>query len=108
MTEKEAIKMLKDFKYLEYSNGISISKKAILKLDEAFEKAIEALENYTENKWISCSERLPDEGQTILAQYNDNLIWMVNFRKFLYENPQSSKGHKIVMWMPLPEPYEGN
>ena len=57
-----------------------------------------------EPHWIPCSERMPEEGQAILATIADN-AWgdVVILRKFYKTMYKSS----VTAWIPLPEPYRG-
>ena len=50
MKNEEAIKKLKDFKYLEYSNGIEFSGRAKEELDKAFDIAINSIQENTKLK----------------------------------------------------------
>ena len=66
-------------------------------------------------EWIPVTERLPDEGYSVLvmritddsykymrvATYQGD-CWMDDTDKFNKPNP-----HKVIAWMPLPEPYKG-
>lgn len=79
----------------------------------AIENAIKALEQ--EPRWIPVTERLPDEGYSVLvmritdenykymrvATYQGD-CWMDDTDKFNKPNP-----HKVIAWMPLPQPYKG-
>ena len=54
--------------------------------------------------WIPVSERLPNNGQSIIAKYVDGKIWQENFSLYLYENPRT---YQMVAWFPMPpEPYK--
>lgn len=54
--------------------------------------------------WIPVSERLPEDGQSIIAKYADGKIWQENFSLYLYENPRT---YQMVAWIPMPpEPYK--
>ena len=70
-------------------------------------------------EWIPCSERLPEEVKTTYWICTDdgyqcqcrwtnvNPFWSdltTDWHWNLYDAPQYSK---VVAWMPLPEPYEG-
>ena len=52
-------------------------------------------------KWIPCSERLPEDGQEILATTTDNAWGDVVIIRTYYKEMHKS----VIAWMPLPEPY---
>ena len=67
-----------------------------------------------EQRWIPCSERLPDEGYSVLVTriIDDNCkyvriasyqgdCWMDNTDEFNKPNP-----HKVIAWQPFSKPYE--
>ena len=60
-------------------------------------------DEYVDKLWIPVTERLPEEGQSILATVTDN-AWgdVVILRKYYKEMHKS-----VIAWMPLPEPYKG-
>lgn len=83
----------------------------------------------TENRWIPCSERLPEPDKEVLISYryregegdtNHTYIdittygymyfggRMVNGEKY-WRPPFEyfSTNYEVIAWMPLPEPYEG-
>ena len=74
----------------------------------------EAYEAYNQekadaNKWISCSERLPEEGTEVLGTDRNGCIRHVYKDKTgLYEFATVEEGMHIgiVAWMPLPDPYK--
>lgn len=58
------------------------------------------LEAEAEQQWIPCSERLPEEGQSILVTTTNGWYVVAIIRTFFKDM------HKdIIAWMPLPEPY---
>lgn len=79
---------------------------------EIFDASIKALTQ--EPRWIPVTERLPDEGYSVLvmritdenykymrvATYQGD-CWMDDTDKFNKPNP-----HKVIAWMSLPEPYK--
>lgn len=85
-------------------------------------EAIEALPS-AEPGWIPCSERLPEEDHWLggsgrqfsdevlvsVANYDDEDIWTYISQtidgEWMLELPRHCK---IVAWMPLPEPWEGD
>lgn len=64
------------------------------------------------NKWIPCSERLPEEDGLYLV--TDVSIYFGAYSTYVLKREKASpsncvKWATIVAWMPLPEPYkEGN
>lgn len=81
----------------------------------AMKKVIKLPSAQPEPRWIPCSERLPEKGFTVLVTRltNDNITyielaslqddcWMSNCDE--YDKPTD---HKVIAWMPLPEPYKG-
>lgn len=80
---------------------------------DIFDRVTSSIEQ--EHKWIPVTERLPDEGYSVLvtritdenykymrvATYQGD-CWMDDTDKFNKPNP-----HKVIAWMTLPEPYKG-
>lgn len=98
MTREEAIKICKQVR--KYFNGGKLATDDTDAIYEALTEAIEALKAET---WIPCSERMPEDGQEILATITDAS----------YKNPviirhydPESEEKILLAWMPLPEPYE--
>lgn len=59
------------------------------------------------NRWIPCSERLPEVYEKVLT-YNDEGIIHDNFRLNLRDGSIGwSQGWGVTHWMPRPEPPEG-
>lgn len=73
----------------------------------ALDMAIEALKAQPE--WISCSERLPEEGEVVLTQakFRDGIKMAVSARQdYNYWTGWGTREINILAWMPLPEPYK--
>lgn len=92
MTNKQAQITINAIKFLldnaQYSEDV----------EEALNMAISAL---AEQRWIPCSERLPEERQEILATTTDNAWGDVVIIRTYYKEMHKS----VIAWMPLPEPY---
>ena len=56
---------------------------------------------HAQQRWIPCSERLPEDGQEILATTTDNAWGDVVIIRTYYKEMHKS----VIAWMPLPEPY---
>ena len=96
MTNKEAIEYLKLF------HGYD------LPIQEALEIAIEALK---QNRWIPCSEKLPEEGDHYICTCKDGYRTMVTYVKWQnklkrWDLTGARSYWKVIAWMPLPEPYK--
>ena len=84
---------------------------------EAFEDEINAEPTIElkrdKEKWIPCSERLPEDGEIVLV--SDGIDYAVAFWRFdaeAWDDPLhgwlDSFEFKVKAWMPLPEPYGGD
>lgn len=60
------------------------------------------------NKWIPCSERLPEDDTKVLCQtvtkkgLNNFVIGYYDFGRWC-----CGMNGNVIAWMPLPEPYKG-
>lgn len=72
------------------------------------------------HRWIPVSERLPEEGKEVLAQFTvrvrrmDNqvdkavYIFPLNYREGIWRNYKNGMPNgKVEYWQPLPSPYKG-
>lgn len=120
MTKEAAADVLTTI-YNTYSRYFDNYKDGVVQ--EAFEMATAALEA---QRWISCSERLPEppsienyvdwtviDGETVLlreyiimiegAELPTTLYWTGKY--WLDSNYDYDSGIKVVAWMSMPEPY---
>lgn len=81
-------------------------------VNEACRMGMEALER---QRWIPCSERLPEDGQDVLCWYqffrygNYNRLYQTYGIGFQYNgnwggDVSTGRDTKVLFWMPLPEP----
>jgi hypothetical protein len=88
--------------------------------EQAMGIAIKALED---SRWIPVTERLPDEGEKVLATHLGGIDTNRQVIEHIYENGKftcgwymdldinsPTFGHRymgdVIAWMPLPKPYE--
>lgn len=81
-------------------------------MQEENRKLKERIAELKKDKWIPCSERLPDESGTYIVNAIENRIVHVTFAKWMPRmkrwNLSGSRSYwKITAWQPLPEPYKG-
>ena len=69
--------------------------------DKLWKAAYERGKAEAQQRWIPCSERLPEDGQEILATTTDNAWGDVVIIRTYYKEMHKS----VIAWMPLPEPY---
>lgn len=74
---------------------------------EALDTAIKALET---QKWIPCSEGLPEEGKAVLAWCptfkNSYCVYRKNDAWWIFGAYRTALQEIVVAWMPVPEPYK--
>lgn len=117
MTKDEALKKMQAVKsYMTSGNPIW----SVTEMGEAFDLAIDALEQ----QWIPCSERLPKEGERVLATHLGGLNPNNQVIEHIYQNGKFTMGWdmdmnpssptfgqrymgEVIAWMPLPEPWRG-
>lgn len=104
MTNEEAIEYLESIpKYIDYNNE---SYDAVSwQILEAIQQAIEALKA---QRWILCSERLPETDEIMLVTAKPKKgVPNVN-RAYYFDGFWHGSGSmsNVLAWMPLPEPYE--
>lgn len=71
------------------------------------------------SNWVPCSERLPEEGKEVLAQFTARVrhtngqvdeavyIYPLHYEKGEWKNFHGMPNGKVEAWQPLPEPYKG-
>lgn len=78
---------------------------------ESSKKVIEHLAQMpSAQQWIPVAERLPEENQVcIVTDETREGTYEYRFCKQTYDEEQgwTYLRHRIIAWMPLPEPYEG-
>ena len=107
MTREEAIRKLQKQKAEYLEEWVDFSGVA-----EAYDMAIEALSAEAaqpEQRWIPCSERLPDMPIRVLVQLDNG--WIITaYREdnewlSVPDFGETIKDKWVEAWMPLPEPY---
>ena len=99
--------------------GCDASDKEAAGWDKAIDAAMEGLRKVeSADKWILCSERLPDEGKEVLISYDyDSFDIEMTPKRYLgvmigyYEDSEWWSSDEwtdgVTAWYPLPEPWEG-
>lgn len=71
---------------------------------------VNQVEQEHNNGWILCSERLPEEGQRCIVQYNGspfiNKGFYIDIDTFMDGEFSFYKGSGVVAWQNLPQPYK--
>lgn len=76
---------------------------------KARDMAIEALQEQKTGKWIPCSERLPEEGNTTYLTTVDYGEFGGGVgQRFFYGKNIGWEDDAVIAWMPLPSPYKGD
>ena len=109
MSKKDTISLLSDIRS-RYNFFDPDEEKYYRALSEAI-KALRTAES--EQRWISCSERLPKYGKNVLITNDKGNVSYGRFRgvEFWKEDGDSYWTWKkntiehVLAWMPLPEPY---
>ena len=77
--------------------------------NDMLEEVIEAVEEFSaQNKWIPCSERLPDEGINVLCQCQANIFEVLKLTNdgWYHDVKHCYMKGFVIAWQPLPEPYK--
>ena len=91
--------------------------KYIVDIHGDIEGDYEIIKNYVEQqpeqRWIPCSERLPEMGSTVLMQYTGGWMFVATYavtpkRKYWAVLEHDYALDEAIAWMPLPKPYKGD
>lgn len=98
--------------------GVNVDKEELLKAlqydREQYSKGY--ADGLNANRWIPCSERLPEDGKNCLITYIsflDGVTKCCDGCAYVIENgwfwclDDSEVKVDVIAWMPLPEPYKG-
>lgn len=115
LTDFECIQVFNALKYLDMYQRVGTIEK-FMELKQNMEQSVE----HYDGRWISCEERLPEDGIDVLVWYEyfrygkyNNLFQKTGI-SFTYNgkwsgfvNGQSGWDQlSIIAWMPLPDPYK--
>ena len=107
----EKLEKLSDELYKAYCIGFNSDDRAEY---DAYINAIEIVKQEAEqynNGWIPCSERLPEERETVLLQdfdgfYELGVCTVKCGIKGFEDGDWWSSANNFIAWKPLPEPYQ--
>ena len=90
----------------------SIDSSSIERTVEGYAEAnglLEHMHYVNDQKWIPVSERLPNRHQRVLCyfKYEPESPDIISENTYIGSGMWMSESDKVVAWMPLPEPYEG-
>ena len=110
MTREEAIAQLKMNRDLCNFNPMTGEEEPMnedcRKSAEAFDMAIKALEQQSEQRWIPCSEWLPEEMGTYMTTIDYGEHGLATGQRYYYGSGLQWNDECVIAWMPLPTPYK--
>lgn len=59
------------------------------------------------NRWIPCSERLPEDGERVLIAHDSGAVYIAERDGKCWKEDSGKWYSEVSYWMPLPEPPEG-
>lgn len=92
-----------------YDNGncdMQLERDALAYIQQLEQRLVEA--NKTSMHWISVGERLPENGQKIIAAFRGSSGWVVDQARYAYGEFDFASwvnvlGDNVTHWMPLPQ-----
>lgn len=83
----------------------AITKDALAYIQQLEQRLVEA--NKTSMRWISVGERLPENGQKIIAAFRGSSGWVVDQARYAYGEFDFASwvnvlGDNVTHWMPMP------
>lgn len=107
-------KLIEEIKYLLF-NSEMLSPRWF-----AINEMLEIIKRQPEvGEWIPSSERLPEEKESVLVQWEKydrylnitttylDVMWLDDAEEKVFETINGVPNGKVVAWQPLPEPWEG-
>ena len=93
--------------YINRQDAIDAIEQAMINHDSAIMRVVDLP---SAQQWIPCSERLPENGEEVLASTPDfiyiTLHEFINNHHWWSEVVEYRLIHNVIAWMPLPEPYK--
>ena len=99
--DKQFAKTLKDFGYESFQEAEGKGAWFCDGITEAMCVIMDLPSAQPEQRWIPCSERLPEEGTEVLTYNHDDdyaINHIIDGEEWFFDG--------AVAWMPLPEPYK--